>query len=90
MPSYAPQQVRDRLIVVDGEGSKHADRLDGFDSSEFVRTVEQILALLRTADGAGSGFDATGWMALTHRFIRTAEDVLRLLRTADEPTGIGC
>ncbi|MCA9537930.1 MAG: collagen-like protein, partial [Myxococcales bacterium] len=50
-----PAQVLAKLITVDGAGSAlDADRFDGFDSGDFVRTAQQVLDRLRTVDGEGS------------------------------------
>ncbi len=80
-----PQQVRDKLLQVDGAGSGiDADRLDGVEANAFVRTAEQVVELLTTADGAGSGVDADRLDGLdSSAFVRTAEQVRDLLRTVD-------
>ena len=57
VPRYA-EQVRQKLIQVDGAGSKiDADRFDGMDSAEFVRLLN-VLTRLLSVDGQGSGVDA--------------------------------
>ncbi len=80
-----PEQVRAKLVQVDGQGSGvDADRIDGLDSSAFVRTAEQVLERLRTVDGEGSGVDADRLDGLdSTQFVRTAEQVLERLRTVD-------
>jgi hypothetical protein len=78
-------QILAKLVTVDGRGSGiDADRLDGIDGSEFLRTAAQIVRLLRTADGRGSGVDADRLDGLdSTEFVRTAQQILDLLRTAD-------
>ncbi len=80
-----PQQVRDKLVQVDGAGSGiDADRLDGAEAGDFVRTAAQVLARLVTVDGDGSGVDADRLDGLdSTAFVRTAEQVRDLLRTVD-------
>ena len=86
-----PEQVRDKLLTVDGTGSGiDADRLDGFDSAAFVRTAQQLLALFLTVDGAGSRVDADLFDGRdSTEFVRTAEQVLDRLLTVDgEGSGV--
>ena len=80
-----PEQVRAKLVQVDGTGSTiDADRLDGLDSAEFVRTAQQVLERLRTVDGSGSdvnadlldNFDASA-------FVRTGAQILEKLQAVD-------
>ena len=80
-----PEQVRAKLIQVDGPGSKvDADRFDGMDSAEFVRTAQQVLDKLRTVDGPGSGvnadllddFDSTA-------FVRTGAQIIERIQAVD-------
>ena len=46
--------MRDKLRQVDGGSGIDADKLDGLDSTSFVRGAQQVLQLLLTVDGAGS------------------------------------
>ena len=59
--------MRAKLIQVDGTGSNvDADKLDGIEAAEFVRTAQHVLDRLRTIDGAGSGVDADLFEATTN------------------------
>ncbi len=80
-----PQQVRDKLRQVDGNGSGvDADLLDGRDGSQYVRTAAQVRDLLTTVDGANSGVDADRLDGLdSTQFVRTAVQVRDLLRQVD-------
>ncbi|MCA9538182.1 MAG: hypothetical protein KC620_04810 [Myxococcales bacterium] len=80
-----PIQVRDKLVTVDGAGSGiDADRLDGLDSGQFVRTAAQVHDLLVTVDGANSGVDADRLDGLdSTAFPRTAVEIRDLLVQAD-------
>lgn len=61
-----------------------ADRLDGFDSSAFVRTAEQLRTLLLDADGAGSTLDADRLDGLdSTAFVSTGARALELLTEVD-------
>jgi len=59
----SPSSILEALISVDGAGSGlDADKLDGYESSEFLLnngyTASDILSKLLTVDGAGCGLDA--------------------------------
>lgn len=86
-----PAQVLAKLVQVDGTASTlDADRLDGIDSVDFVRTAAQVLQRLVTVDGAGSGIDADRLDGIDSAgFVTTAQQVIDLLRTVDgEGSGV--
>ena len=61
-----------------------ADRLDGLDSTAFVQTKEDVVNLLKQADGAGSGVDADRLDGLdSTAFIQTGAEALERLRDVD-------
>ncbi len=80
-----PATLLAKLRTVDGQGSGlDADRLDGHDSTAFVRTAEQILERLRGADGQGSGLDADRLDGIdSSQFVRTADQVRDLIQQVD-------
>ncbi len=68
-----PEQVRDKLLQVDGAGSGvDADRLDGISADGFLRADAAIDA------------DTFGGLPLA-AFVRTAAQILERLRTVDGP-----
>jgi len=68
----------DGLLDHDGpESGLDADRLDGIDSSEFVTSGDQILALILDFDGQGTGLDADRLDGIDSSEFATTGDVIR-------------